>query len=48
MDATVAAITAAGGKVERKPFVFGNTGITIGLAVDPAGNHIEMLQHPKH
>jgi predicted enzyme related to lactoylglutathione lyase len=48
MDATVAAITAAGGKVERKPFVFGNTGITIGLAVDPAGNHIEMLQQPKH
>ena len=48
MDATVAAITAAGGKVERKPFVFGNTGITIGLAMDPAGNHIEMLQQPKH
>ena len=48
MDATVAAITAAGGKVDRKPFVFGNTGITIGLAEDPAGNHIEMLQQPKH
>ena len=48
MKATAAAITAAGGKMEREPFVFGNTGITIGLAVDPAGNHIEMLQQPKH
>lgn len=48
MKATAAAIVAAGGKMERAPFVFGNTGITIGLAVDPAGNHIEMLQQPKH
>ena len=48
MKATVAAITAAGGKMDREPFVFGNTGITIGLGVDPAGNHFEMLQQPKH
>ncbi|HEY6455791.1 MAG TPA: VOC family protein [Steroidobacteraceae bacterium] len=48
MKAMAAAIVAAGGKMERAPFVFGNTGITIGLAVDPAGNHIEMLQQPKH
>jgi predicted enzyme related to lactoylglutathione lyase len=48
MKATVAAITAAGGKMERAPFVFGNSGITIGLGVDPAGNHFEMLQQPKH
>jgi predicted enzyme related to lactoylglutathione lyase len=48
MSATVAAITAAGGKMERAPFVFGNSGITIGLGVDPAGNHFEMLQQPKH
>jgi predicted enzyme related to lactoylglutathione lyase len=47
IQATAAAITAAGGKMERAPFVFGTTGITIGLAVDPAGNHIEMLQQPK-
>lgn len=47
MKATVAAITAAGGKMERAPFVFGHTGITIGLGVDPAGNHFEMLQQPK-
>ena len=48
MTATAAAITAAGGKMERAPFVFGKTGVTIGLAVDPAGNHFEMLQQPKH
>jgi predicted enzyme related to lactoylglutathione lyase len=48
MKATAAAIVAAGGKMDRAPFVFGNTGITIGLAVDPAGNHIEMLQQPQH
>jgi predicted enzyme related to lactoylglutathione lyase len=47
MKATVAAIIAAGGKMDRDPFVFGNTGITIGLGVDPAGNHFEMLQQPK-
>src|SRR5580698_5473524 len=48
MTATVAAITAAGGKMDRAPFVFGNSGITIGLGVDPAGNHFEMLQQPQH
>jgi predicted enzyme related to lactoylglutathione lyase len=47
IQATAAAITAAGGKMERAPFVFGTTGVTIGLAVDPAGNHVEMLQQPK-
>jgi predicted enzyme related to lactoylglutathione lyase len=48
MKATVAAITAAGGKMDRAPFVFGTSGITIGLGVDPAGNHFEMLQQPQH
>jgi predicted enzyme related to lactoylglutathione lyase len=48
MKATAAAIVAAGGKMDREPFVFGNTGITIGLGEDPAGNHFEMLQQPKH
>ena len=48
MKATVAAIIAAGGKMERDPFVFGNSGITIGLGLDPAGNHFEMLQQPQH
>lgn len=45
--ATVKALTAAGGRMEREPFEFGKSGILIGMAVDPAGNHIEMIQQPK-
>jgi predicted enzyme related to lactoylglutathione lyase len=48
VKATAAAITAAGGKMVRAPFEFQHTGIFIGLAQDPAGNHIEMLQQPAH
>jgi len=47
MDAVVKAIKAAGGKMEREPFEYGNTGIRIGMGIDPAGNHFEMLQFPK-
>ncbi|HMA11780.1 MAG TPA: VOC family protein [Steroidobacteraceae bacterium] len=47
MDALVAAIKAAGGKMEREPFEFGKTGIRIGMGIDPAGNHFEMIQQPK-
>jgi hypothetical protein len=36
-------VKAAGGKMDREPFVFGGS-IKIGLAIDPAGNHIEMIQ----
>ncbi|MEO8314535.1 MAG: VOC family protein [Pseudomonadota bacterium] len=43
---TVKAAKAAGAKVEREPFQFGATGIWIGMLVDPAGNHIELLQFP--
>jgi predicted enzyme related to lactoylglutathione lyase len=43
MDATVKALKAAGGKMEREPFVYGGS-IRIGMAIDPAGNHIEMIQ----
>ncbi len=43
IDATVAAVKAAGGKMERDVFVYGGT-IKIGMAVDPAGNHIELIQ----
>ena len=43
IEATVAALKAAGGKMERDVFVYGGT-IKIGMAVDPAGNHIEMIQ----
>ena len=46
VKATAAAIVAAGGKMEREPFEFGNTGIWIGLGMDPSGNRFEMLQQP--
>ena len=46
MNATVAAIKAAGGSMEGEPRPFRNTGVVIGIAVDPAGNHIELIQRP--
>jgi predicted enzyme related to lactoylglutathione lyase len=42
--ATVAAVKAAGGTVDREPTPFANTGIVIALVVDPAGNHVELIQ----
>ncbi|MEN9705049.1 MAG: Glyoxalase/Bleomycin resistance protein/Dioxygenase superfamily [Pseudomonadota bacterium] len=47
MASTVKALKAAGGKMEREPFEFGKSGIWIGMAIDPAGNHIELIQQPK-
>jgi predicted enzyme related to lactoylglutathione lyase len=44
MAATVAAITAAGGTLQGDPRPFGNTGIIIGIAIDPVGNRIELIQ----
>jgi len=46
MAATVAAIKAAGGSMASEPRPFRNSGIVIGIAVDPAGNRIEMIQRP--
>jgi predicted enzyme related to lactoylglutathione lyase len=46
MAATVAAIKAAGGSVAGDPRPFGNTGVVIGIATDPAGNSIELIQRP--
>jgi len=46
MAATVAAIKAAGGTMDGEPRPFRNTGIVIGIAVDPAGNRIELIQRP--
>jgi predicted enzyme related to lactoylglutathione lyase len=46
MKATVAAIKAAGGTMTGEPFAYGNTGIVIGIAIDPVGNRIEMIQRP--
>jgi predicted enzyme related to lactoylglutathione lyase len=47
MAATVTALKAAGGKMDGDPKEFGKTGIIIGMATDPAGNHIELIQQPK-
>ena len=44
MKATVAAIKSAGGSMDGDPRPFGNTGIVIGIAIDPAGNRIELIQ----
>ena len=46
MTATVAAVKAAGGSMAGDPRPFGNTGVLIGIAIDPAGNRIEMIQRP--
>ena len=46
MEATVASIKAAGGSMTGDPRPFGNTGVVIGIAIDPAGNRIEMIQRP--
>ena len=46
MTATVAAIKAAGGSMAGNPSPYGTTGIVIGIAIDPAGNRIEMIQRP--
>jgi predicted enzyme related to lactoylglutathione lyase len=46
MAATVAAVKAAGGSMAGDPRAFGNTGILIGIAIDPAGNRLELIQRP--
>ena len=46
MTATVAAIKAAGGSMAGDARPFRNTGIVIGIAIDPAGNRIELIQRP--
>lgn len=45
--ATADAVKKAGGKMASDPKPFGNTGIVIGIAVDPAGNRIELIQRPR-
>lgn len=46
MGATVAALKAAGGSMAGDPRPFGNTGVVIGIAIDPAGNRVELIQRP--
>jgi predicted enzyme related to lactoylglutathione lyase len=47
MTATVAAIKAAGGTMQGDPRPFRDTGIVIGIAIDPVGNRIELIQPRK-
>jgi len=46
MTATVASVKAAGGSMAGDPRPFGKTGVMIGIAIDPAGNRIELIQRP--
>jgi predicted enzyme related to lactoylglutathione lyase len=46
MAATVSAIKAAGGSMTGDPKPYRNTGTIIGIALDPAGNRIELIQRP--
>jgi predicted enzyme related to lactoylglutathione lyase len=46
MAATVAAIKVAGGSMATEPRPFRNTGVVIGIAIDPAGNRLELIQRP--
>jgi predicted enzyme related to lactoylglutathione lyase len=45
MKATVAALKAAGGKMDADPKPFGKTTTVIGMATDPAGNKLELIQN---
>ena len=44
MASTVAAIKMAGGSMAGDPRPFRNTGVVIGIAIDPAGNRLELIQ----
>src|SRR3984885_7690727 len=44
MTLTVTAVKAAGGTMTGDPRPFRNTGIVLGFAIDPAGNHIELIK----
>lgn len=46
--ATAEAIKAAGGSMDGEPRAFGNSGMMIGFATDPAGNRLELIQQPKN
>jgi predicted enzyme related to lactoylglutathione lyase len=47
IHATAAAVKAAGGKMLGQPRAFGKTGMYVGIAVDPAGNRLELIQQPR-
>jgi len=45
--AVSAAVKSAGGTIERAAFAFGNEGMMIAMVIDPAGNHLELIQRPR-
>ena len=47
VKAVTAAVKTAGGKVHTEPFEFGKSGIMIAVVLDPAGNHVELIQRAK-
>jgi predicted enzyme related to lactoylglutathione lyase len=47
MAAAAKAIRAGGGRLDGEPRPFGKTGMVIGLARDPAGNRLELIQPPR-
>jgi len=44
IKATMAAVKAAGGKMEGEPIAMGDAGMIVVFAADPAGNSIELIQ----
>ena len=44
IKATAAAVKSAGGTVDGEPRAFGDAGMIVGFAVDPAGNRMELIQ----
>lgn len=48
VKAVAEAVKAAGGSMQGEPRPFGNSGMVIGFAVDPAGNRLELIQQPQH
>jgi predicted enzyme related to lactoylglutathione lyase len=45
MKTTAAAAEAAGGTMGGEPRAFGDAGMIVGFAVDPAGDRMELIQH---
>jgi predicted enzyme related to lactoylglutathione lyase len=45
IKAAIAAVKANGGKLEGEPKAFGKS--TLAFAIDPAGNHVEIIQQGK-
>jgi len=48
VKAVAEAVKAAGGSMQGDPRPFGNSGMVIGFAIDPAGNRLELIQQPNH